>query len=100
MIDRLHVDRTLRILCGLCGWRYKKKIPSEATFSRAFDEISTMQIAQKTHEKLVGEYLSKKIFFYNATDATKIPLREKAVKKDKEEVKVKYKVGRPKKGET
>ena len=59
-----------------------------------------MQIAQKTHEKLVGEYLSKKIFFYNATDATKIPLREKAVKKDKEEVKVKYKVGRPKKGET
>lgn len=39
-------------------------------------------------------------FFYNATDATKIPLREKVAKKDKEEPKVKYKVGRPKKGET
>ena len=38
-------------------------------------------------------------FFYNATDATKIPLREKAVKKEKVE-KVKHKAGRPKKGET
>ena len=96
LIDRLHVDRTLRIICG---WRYLKNIPSEATFSRAFDEISTLQIAQKTHEKFVQEYLSEKTFFYNATDATKIPLREKAVKKDKKEPKIKHKVGRPKKGE-
>ena len=97
LLNRLYVDRTLRILCG---WRYKNDIPSEATFSRAFDEISTLQIAQKTHEKFVGEYLSEKTFFYNATDATKIPLREKAVKKAKEEPKVKHKPGRPKKGET
>ena len=97
LIDRLHIDRTLRILCG---WRYVKEIPSEATFSRAFNEISALQIAQKAHEKFVGEYLSEKIFFYNATDATKIPLREKAVKKVKEEPKIKHKPGRPKKGET
>ncbi len=96
LIDRLQNDRILRILCG---WRYKNDIPSESTFSRAFDEISTLQIAQKTHKKFVKEYLSEKIFFYNATDATKIPLREKVVKKTKEEPKVKYKVGRPKKGE-
>ena len=96
LIDRLHIDRTLRILCG---WRYSNDIPSEATFSRAFDEISKMEIAQKTHKQFVKEYLSDKIFFYNATDATKIPLREKSVKKEKIE-KVKHKVGRPKKGET
>ena len=96
LIDRLHIDRTLRIICG---WRYIKNIPSEATFSRAFDEISTLQIAQKTHERFVQEYLGEKTFFYNATDATKIPLREKAVKKDKKEPKIKHKVGRPKKGE-
>jgi len=95
LIDRLHIDRTLRILCG---WRYLKDIPSEATFSRAFDEISQMQIAQKTHAQFVKEYLSEKTFFYNATDATKIPLREKAVKKEKIE-KIKHKAGRPKKGE-
>ncbi len=97
LIDRLQNDRTLRILCG---WRYKNEIPSEATFSRAFDEISELNIAQKAHEKFVQEYLSKKIFFYNATDATKILLREKPVKKAKKETRVKYKAGRPKKGET
>jgi transposase len=96
LIDRLHCDRTLRILCG---WRYKTDIPSESKFSRAFKELSEMQIAQRTHEQFVKEYLSKKIFHYNATDATKIPLRQKPVKKDKME-KVKHKAGRPKKGET
>jgi len=43
--------------------------------------------------------LSDIIFFYNASDATKILLREKAVKKEKDEPKTKHKPGRPKKGE-
>ena len=42
--------------------------------------------------------MSSEIFFYNATDATKIPLRQKPVKIDKKE-KPKLKRGRPKKGE-
>jgi hypothetical protein len=58
-----------------------------------------MQIAQKTHEKFIKEYLSEKTFFYNATDATKIPLRQKPLKMEKEKPKPK-KRGRPKKGET
>jgi hypothetical protein len=96
LIDRLHIDRTLRMLCG---WRYKTDIPSEAKFSRVFKELSDLKIAEKTHEKFVKEYLSDELFFYNATDATKIPLRQKAVKVKKEKPKPK-KVGRPKKGET
>jgi hypothetical protein len=96
LIDRLHSDRVLRVLCG---WRYKNDIPSEAKFSRVFKELSDLQIAAKTHEKFVQEYLSDTIFIYNATDATKIPLREKPVKVDKKE-KPKLKRGRPKKGET
>jgi len=95
LIDRLHSDRVLRVLCG---WRYKTDIPSEYKFSRVFKELSDLKIAQKTHEKFVKEYLSDTIFMYNATDATMIPLREKPVKVEKEE-KVKNKVGRPKKGE-
>ena len=95
LIDRIKNDRTLRVLCG---WRYKSDIPSESKFSRVFKELSVLQIAQKTHEQFVKEYLSQKTFFYNATDATKIPLREKAVKKEKVK-KVKRKAGRPKKGE-
>ena len=80
LIDRLGIDRTLRIICG---WRYANTIPSEATFSRAFKEMSDMQIAQKVHEQFVQTYLSDTVFFYNATDATKIPLREKPVKVEK-----------------
>jgi hypothetical protein len=96
LIDRLHIDRTLRMLCG---WRYKTDIPSEAKFSRVFKELSDLKIAEKTHEKFVKEYLSDELFFYNATDATKISLREKPVKVEKEKPKPK-KRGRPKKGET
>ena len=39
LIERLTIDRALRRICGfpLC-----KKLPSEATFSRAFEEFSRM----------------------------------------------------------
>jgi hypothetical protein len=95
LIDRLRSDRVLRIICG---WRYKRDIPSESKFSRVFKELSDLKIADKTHQKFIDGYLSNIIFMYNATDATKVPLRQKPVKRDKEE-KTKYKIGRPKKGE-
>jgi transposase len=96
LIDRLHSDRVLRVLCG---WRYKSDIPSEAKFSRVFRELSDSRIAEKTHQKFIEEYLTDTVFMYNATDATKIPLREKPVEIEKEE-KPKFKKGRPKKDET
>lgn len=95
LIDRLHIDKTLRVLCG---WRYSNEIPSESKFSRVFKELSDLKIAEKAHEQFVKEYLNEKTFFYNATDATKIPLREKPVKVEKN-TKPKHKAGRPKKGE-
>lgn len=95
LIDRLKSDRTLRVICG---WRYLRDIPSEPKFSRVFKELSDLKIAQKTHEKFVEEYLSDMIFMYNASDSTKIPLREKPVKIEKPK-KTKAKRGRPKKGE-
>jgi len=95
LIERLHIDKTLRVICG---WRYGRDIPSEATFSRAFSEMSEMKLAQKIHEQFVLTYLSDTLFLYSATDATKIPLREKPVKAEKVK-KPKVKRGRPKKGE-
>ncbi len=96
LIDRLKIDRTLRVLCG---WRYAYAIPSESKFSRVFAELSDLKIAEKTHEKFIEEYLSGTLFLYNASDATAIPLRQKPVKKPKEEPKPKRKRGRPKKCE-
>ena len=58
LIDRLQVDRILRVLCG---WRHKNDIPSESKFSRVFKELSELKIAQKTHNKFVeGKNCTKK----------------------------------------
>jgi len=96
LIDRLKIDRILRVLCG---WRYPYQIPSESKFSRVFKELSKYSIAQKTHERFIETYLSDTVFLYSANDATAIPLRQKALKKEKSKPKTKRKPGRPKKGE-
>jgi len=68
-------------------------IPSESKFSRVFKELSVLSIAQKTHEKFIETYLLDTLFMYNTTDATKIPLRQKPVKVEKEKPKVKKRGG-------
>ena len=98
MIDRLKIDRTLRVICG---WRHHNKIPSESKFSRVFGEFSQQRIATKAHDVFIENYLSETLFFYHSIDSTAIELREKPVKREenKKEVKPKRKRGRPKKGE-
>ena len=95
LIDRLKIDRTLRLLCG---WRHYNEIPSEAKFSRVFKEFSKQCIATKAHDVFIEKYLSETLFFYGSIDSTAIELREKAVQR-KKEVKPKRRQGRPKKGE-
>jgi hypothetical protein len=95
LIDRLKIDRTLRLLCG---WRHYNEIPSEAKFSRVFKEFSKQCIATKAHDVFIENYLSETLFFYGSIDSTAIELREKAVQR-KKEVKPKRRQGRPKKGE-
>ena len=98
LIDRLKIDKTLRLLCG---WRHHNKIPSEAKFSRVFKEFSEQRIAAKAHDVFIENYLSETLFFYSSIDSTAIELREKSVMygKSKKEVKPKRRQGRPKKGE-
>jgi len=97
LIDRLSVDKTLRMLCG---WRYHTNLPSESKFSRVFDEFSKQRIANKAQDMFIEKYLKEVLFLYGSTDSTAIELREKPVKKEKcEETKPKRKPGRPKKGE-
>ncbi len=77
MIDRLKIDRTLRVICG---WRDRNKIPSESKFSRVFKEFSQQQIATKAHDVFIEKYLSETLFFYSSIDSTVlVGLREKAV---------------------
>lgn len=95
LIERLKIDRTLRVICG---WRYHNDIPSESKFSRVFKEFSQQRIATKAHDIFIEKYLSETLFFYHSIDATAVELREKAVKQ-KKEIKPKRRQGRPKKGE-
>jgi transposase len=98
LIERLEIDKTLRMLCG---WRYHTHLPSESKFSRVFDEFSQQRIASRAQDVFIEKYLSEVLFFYGSTDSTAIELREKPAKKEKskEKEKPKRKRGRPKRGE-
>jgi len=75
LIDRLKIDRTLRVICG---WRDCNKIPSESKFSRVFKEFSQQRIVTKAHDIFIENYLSETLFFYSSIDSTVIELREKS----------------------
>ena len=51
LIERLEVDGRL---WRLCGWSGAGRLPSEATFSRAFSEFAESRLASRLHETLIA----------------------------------------------
>ena len=101
LIERLQIDRSLRRICGftLC-----KRLPSESTFSRAFDEFASSQLAQRVHEALIKANLGQNIIGHVCRDATAIEGRERVSKPVLSAItpaqpQPKRKRGRPRKGE-
>ena len=74
LIERLTIDRALRRICGfpLC-----KRLPSEATFSRAFEEFAEAKLAERVHEALVKEHLGDELIGHLSRDGTAIEARER-----------------------
>lgn len=74
LIERLAVDRALRRICGfpLC-----KKLPSEATFSRAFEEFAEARLAEHVHEALIKAHLGDELIGHISRDGTAIEARER-----------------------
>lgn len=74
LIERLTVDRALRRICGfpLC-----RKLPSEATFSRAFDEFAAGRLAERVHEALIKAHLGQTLIGHLSRDGTAIEARER-----------------------
>jgi hypothetical protein len=77
LIERLTIDRALRWVCGfaLC-----KKLPSEATFSRAFEEFAPGRLAERVHEVLIKEHLGEELIGPLSRDSTAIVSRERRVR--------------------
>ena len=83
LIERLTVDRALRRICGFAMCR---KLPSEATFSRAFAEFAKSGLAERAHEALIEEHLGDRIIGHLSRDATAIESRERPQYTPKPEV--------------
>jgi hypothetical protein len=79
LLERLMIDRTLRRICGfpLC-----KKLPSEATFSRAFDEFAEAGLGPRVHEALIKEHLGDQLIGHVSRDGTAIEAREHRARKE------------------
>ena len=77
LIETLKSDEVLRRIVGFPG-----KVPSNATFSRAFHEFSRTNLAGQIHEALKSRVLEPgAIVIDSSLDATAIEGREKAAKK-------------------
>ena len=97
LIERLEVDGRL---CRLCGWSGAGRLPSEATFSRAFSEFAESRLANRLHETLIARTMDGHLVEHISRDATAIEAREKAAPKPKAaKPKRRRKRGRPRKGE-
>jgi hypothetical protein len=96
LLDRLESDPTIR---RLCGWERREDVPSESTFSRAFDEFAQSRLPERVHEALIEQHLGDQIVGHISRDSTAISAREKPARKPVAEEKRTKKRGRPKKGE-
>ena len=97
LIETLKSDEVLRRIVGFPG-----KVPSNATFSRAFHEFSRTNLAGQIHEALKSRVLEPgAIVIDSSLDATAIEGREKAAKKPalSSSPSAPRKRGRPRKGE-
>ena len=99
LIERLQADNKLR---RLCGFDLRFALPSESTFSRAFEVFASSELIQHVHARMIKDTLGEQLIGHISRDSTAIEARDSSAKKDKAEVvpaKPKNKRGRPAKGE-
>jgi len=96
LITALQEIPNLRLICG---FERKCDIPSEATFSRAFQEFSASGLGDRVHQVLVETNLQSELLGHISRDSTAIEGREKPVPKPKKEKAAPRKRGRPGRGE-
>jgi hypothetical protein len=78
--ERLTINRSLR---RICGFPMHKRLPSESTFSRAFEEFARTGLAERAHAALIKETLGDKLIGHLSLDATAIEARERPQPRNK-----------------
>jgi hypothetical protein len=96
LITALQETPHLRLICGFAR---KSDIPSEATFSRAFQEFSSGGLGDRVHQVLVDTNLQSELLGHISRDSTAIEGREKPVPKPQKEKVAPRRRGRPARGE-
>jgi len=74
LVERLAMDKTLRRICGFLPFA---KLPSEATFSRAFAEFSEGRLVERAYEAMIKEHLGDQLIGHISRDGTAIAARER-----------------------
>lgn len=74
LIDRLRCDAQL---LKLCGWHSVQQLPSESTFSRAFEEFARSELPQRLHAAMIEKTQKDRIIGHIARDSTAIEARER-----------------------
>ena len=77
LLDRLEADRKLR---RLCGFDLRVALPSEVTFSRAYDEFARGNLLERVHADMVKATLGDQLIGHISRDATAIEARERVTK--------------------
>lgn len=100
LVERLTVDRALRRICGFPVSH--KRVPSEASFSRAFADFAQARLAEHAHESLIKACLGDQLIGHVSRDGTAIESRERPARKPSpsEVMPAQKKRGRPSKDET
>jgi hypothetical protein len=93
LIERLKLDKHLRIICG---WDCIAAVPDKSKFSRVFKEFSSYALPDKAHQALIKDIYKDKILGHVVKDSTPLEAREKAVKKDSRENRKKAKADKKK----
>ena len=78
LVKQLKTDKQLR---AICGWNNARHVPSEAKFSRAFKEFSSLCISERAHQALIKSAYEDEIVLHVVKDSTPLEVREKALEK-------------------
>jgi Transposase DDE domain len=66
-----------RQLLRLCGWHSSEQLPSESTFSRAFEEFAASELPQRLHAAVIEKTQKERLIGHIARDSTAIEARER-----------------------